>query len=266
MFIYFGYGSNINLASLKAKGVTPVASERGVLPGWRLRFNVQHWFHHEGGVGNIEPSTNPNDFVEGMVHTCHETDLAALDAVESYGLGYDRIEVDVETSRGIVSVQTYIGLPGFLDNTCLPTQRYLNIIIKGAEEAGLSPFYIDKLRKNPVLPETNFPAFIPPPGQWPHFNEQTLALHPEFTALGFAVFDMQQARGKLQGIIGLLGGKDMTLFFVKRHDTSSGNETDADIKSGNISDGAKEYLNAYMNEFMNEYKYVGIYDPYRPIK
>jgi hypothetical protein len=91
MFLYFGYGSNINLVSLRAKGVDPVASERAILRGWRLRFNVQHWFRHEGGVGNIEPSPNPDDFVEGMVHTCYDEHLAPLDAVESYGLGYDRI-------------------------------------------------------------------------------------------------------------------------------------------------------------------------------
>ena len=52
MFHYFGYGSNINLISLKAKGVEPTSSEWGMIPGWRLRFNVQHWFRHEGGVGN----------------------------------------------------------------------------------------------------------------------------------------------------------------------------------------------------------------------
>lgn len=262
MFLYFGYGSNINLVSLKAKGLTPVASEWGILHGWRLRFNVQHWFSHEGGVGNIEPSPNPDDFVEGMVHTCHEAHLASLDAVESYGLGYDRSEVDVKIGRGIVRAQTYIGLPDFIDNGCLPTRRYLNIIIKGAESAGISHSYIDKLRKIPIMHEQDFPAFIPPPGEWPHLNKQTLALHPAFTTLGCAVFDMQQAREKLQGIIGLLGGKDMTLFFVKRHDTSNGNETDADIKSGNISDGAKKYINAYLNEFAKEYKYVGIYDAY----
>ena len=63
----------------------PIASERAILRGCRLRFNVQHWFRHEGGVGNIEPSPNPDDFVEGMVHTCNDGDLALLDAVESYG-------------------------------------------------------------------------------------------------------------------------------------------------------------------------------------
>jgi len=41
MFRYFGFGSNMNMISLRAKGVEPIAAQRAVLPGWRLRFNVQ---------------------------------------------------------------------------------------------------------------------------------------------------------------------------------------------------------------------------------
>ncbi|MEO9144296.1 MAG: gamma-glutamylcyclotransferase family protein [Ginsengibacter sp.] len=260
MFLYFGYGSNINLVSLRAKGVNPVASERAILRGWRLLFNVQHWFRHEGGVGNIEPSPNPDDFVEGIVHTCNDVDLAPLDAVESYGLGYDRIMVEVETGKGLVRAATYVGLPGFLDETCLPTRRYLNIIINGAEDSNLSREYIERLRRHPIQLDKDYPDFTPPSGDWPQFNKKTLALNPQFTALGGAVFDMQHARKKLQGIISLLGGKDMTLFFVKRHDASNGKETLDDIKNGRILEGVKRYINAYLNEYSKEYKYVGRYD------
>jgi sulfite reductase (NADPH) flavoprotein alpha-component len=259
MFLYFGYGSNINLVSLKAKGVEPISSERAILRGWRLRFNVQHWFRHEGGVGNIEPSSNLDDFVEGMVHTCLDEHLASLDAMESYGSGYNRIVVEPETLEGLVKAQAYVGLPDFLDDTCLPTRRYLNIIIKGAETCGLSQPYLEKLCRQPIQAEKDYPDFEFPSGDWPQFNEQTLALHPQYTALGGAVFDMQYAREKLKGIIGLLGGKDMTLFYLKRHDTSTGNETLDDIKNGKISAAGKKYINAYLNEYSKEYRYAGRY-------
>jgi sulfite reductase (NADPH) flavoprotein alpha-component len=49
MIYYFGYGSNMNLISLRAKGVEPQRSQHAILRGWRLRFNVQHFFRHEGG-------------------------------------------------------------------------------------------------------------------------------------------------------------------------------------------------------------------------
>ncbi len=260
MFYYFGYGSNINLVSLKAKGVIPFTSELAVLPGWKLRFNVRHWFRHEGGVANIEPSSDPDDFVEGVVHACPDESLASLDVVESYGLGYDRTVVEVETAHGKVKAQTYIGLQGFIDNSCLPTRRYLNIILKGAGNAGLSHGYVERLRSLPVFPEREYPQFISPPGNWPHFNSETIALQPAFTALGGHVFDMRFASEKLQGIIGLLGGKDVTLFFVKRHDTSDGSETIDDVIRGRIPSGAKKYINAYLNEFAREYIYAGIFD------
>lgn len=260
MFFYFGYGSNINLVSLKAKGVIPFASEKAILNGWRLKFNVQHWFQHEGGMANIERSSDPADFVEGMVHTCPDESLELLDAVESYRIGYDRIIVEVPTALGMIEAQTYIGLPAYLDDNCLPTKRYLNIILKGAEAAGFSQPNLDKLRSLPVFPEKKYPLFKPPAGNWPHFNSHSISLHDTYTALGGHVFDMHQAREKLQDIIGLLSRKDTTLFFVKRHDTSTGNETIDDIIRGNISQGAKEYINTYLNEFAREYIYAGRFD------
>src|SRR4051812_48069037 len=88
IFWYFGYGSNMNLSSMRAKGVHPSQSERAVLRGWRLRFNVHHFFHHEGGVGNIERSTNPSDEVWGVRHLCDDEHLRLLDVAEAYGHGY----------------------------------------------------------------------------------------------------------------------------------------------------------------------------------
>jgi sulfite reductase (NADPH) flavoprotein alpha-component len=259
MVSYFGYGSNINIISLRAKGVNPVSSRRGILRGWVLKFNVQHWFPHEGGMGNIQPSPDIRDCVEGMVHICADNDLASLDLVESYGVGYDRVEVGVETDTGPVKCQAYIGLPAFIDDTCLPTRRYLNIIISGGETAGLSPPYLGKLRSHPVLREEDYPAFEHPSGDFPVFNELTLAANPFLTALAGAVFDMRGARARLDCLHVLLGGKDMTVFYLKRHDTSRGTETIGDFINGRITDGQKRYLNAYLRAYLKEYRYAGRY-------
>jgi sulfite reductase (NADPH) flavoprotein alpha-component len=60
----------MDLKSLRAKGVEPRASARALLRGWRLRFNVHHFFRHEGGVGNTAPSDRPSDVVWGVLHHC----------------------------------------------------------------------------------------------------------------------------------------------------------------------------------------------------
>ena len=56
-----------------------------------------------------------------------------------------------------------------------------------------------------------------------------------------------------------LGGKDMTLFHLKRLDTSDGSETLADIKHGHITEPGRKYLNAYLHEYDAEFRYVGRY-------
>lgn len=171
-FWYFGYGSNMDLNSLGAKGVEPRASKRAVLRGWRLRFNVQHFFCHEAGVGNIEPSGQPCDVVWGMLHRCDGQHLALLDAAEAYGHCYDRIEVAVHTESGEQKAIAYVGVPTFLDEACRPTRRYLNIILRGAAAAGLDPAYIEALRRCPTHEMTPSEPFVPPAGEYPPSQPQ----------------------------------------------------------------------------------------------
>ncbi len=259
MFGYFGYGSNVNLTSLRAKGVAPHSSQKATLRGWKLVFNVRHWFRHEGGMGNIQPSEDPSDYVQGLVHDCEDEHLPALDAMEACGVGYDRREVDVETADGPRRALTYVGLPDALDDSCLPTRRYLNILTRGAREAGLDATYIDRLCSHPRHPERDYPPFEAPVSGGPTFSEESLAAYPHYTALAGAVFDMSDARSSLDYVKTFFGAKDMTLFHLKRHDTSDGSETIEDVLHDRISELGRRYLNAYLHEYAAEFRYVGRY-------
>jgi len=259
VFWYFGYGSNMDLRSLRAKGVEPRMSERAVLRGWRLRFNVRHFFRHEGGVGNIEPADDPSGVVWGVLHLCEDEHLALLDAAEAYGHGYDRITVAVRADRGEQSAITYVAMPSFLDDGCRPTRRYLNILLQGATAAGLDPAYVDSLGRHPLHPKQPVAPFVPPPGEFPGFTAATLAQHPMLTALDVAVFDMSGARWHHRFLQGLFGGKDMTLFHLKRLDGSDGSETQEDIAHGRLSPAQRRCLDEYLHAYMEEYVYVGRY-------
>jgi hypothetical protein len=259
VFLYFGYGSNLHLPALRAKGVHPLASVRGRLPGWRLAFDVRHWFPHEGGMGNIHHTGDPSDEVQGVVHTCDDSALAALDRMEAYGVGYDRLEVGVLTGSGLVRAQVYVGIPTFLDATRLPTRRYLAILLKGAMAAGLDEHYIRRLQQHPVAAEAEPPPFVPPTGEFASFTSASLALHPDSTALLGAVFDMSHARADLASAKPVLGGRDTTLFHLHRHDTSDGTETLADVRHGRISDSARRYLAAWLHAYATEFRYAGRY-------
>lgn len=260
MFHYFGFGSNMDLTSLRAKGVEPVASRRAVLPGWRLRFNVQHFFRHEGGMGNIEPAPDPAARVLGVLHRCPDAALAPLDATEAYGYGYDRVTVEVDADGEVVPAYAYVGMPDFLDEDCLPTRRYLNILLNGARHAGLDPGYVAALEAHPVHEPGTYPPFEPPPGEHPRFDAASLAAHPLYTALYGAVFDMARARPRHEFLKGFFGGRDMTLFHLRRLDTSDGNETLDDIRNDRLDARQREYLNAYLHEYAAEYRYIGRFD------
>jgi gamma-glutamylcyclotransferase (GGCT)/AIG2-like uncharacterized protein YtfP len=256
-FHYFGYGSNMDLTALRAKGVEPRRSVPAELPAWRLRFNVRHWFRHEGGMANVEPSNAAGDRVLGVLHLCDDEHLARLDALEAYGVGYDRIPVLVRTTAGSVAAMTYQGLPAALDDSCLPTRRYMNILLRGAERAGIDPAYVADLKRHPLHPPWDYPPFTHPSGEHPEFDAATLATQPLYTALAGAVFDMSVARPELEVLHGLFGGKDTTLFHLKRLDTSDGTETLDDIREGRVSEAGRIYLNAYLCEYAREFRYVG---------
>jgi sulfite reductase (NADPH) flavoprotein alpha-component len=259
MFWHFGYGSNTNLASLWAKGVVPRISERAVLRGWRLRFNVRHFFCHEGGVANIEPTGNPSDTVWGVLHLCADEDLALLDAAEAYGHGYDRMEVPVLTDSGERSALAYIGMPSFLDEECRPTLRYLNILVNGAVAAGVNPAYIDALRGHPVHEKGAVPPFVPPAGDYRTFKAETLILNRQLTALAGHVFDMSSARWQHSFLKGFFGGKDMTLFHLGRLDETGPIPALDDVKHDRLSQSQRDYLNEYLHAYNAEYAYAGSY-------
>jgi sulfite reductase (NADPH) flavoprotein alpha-component len=253
------------LHSLRAKGVTPRQSMRADLPGWQLRFNVGHFFRHEGGVGNIEACAVEGDEpqqVQGVLHRCEDaTDLALLDAAEAYGHGYDRIDVTVQTAQGEVTALTYVGLPAFIDNACLPTRRYLNILITGAEAAGLDAGYIESLRRWPVMTQAPAPAFVAPPGSKRLYTAATLSTQPPLTALDGQVFDMSAARERHRFLQGFFGGRDMTLFHLQRMDRSDGSETEEDVRLQRYSPQQRACLDAYLQAYLLEYRHVGHYRP-----
>lgn len=253
-FWYFGYGSNMDRQSMRAKGVVPRVSRRATLPDWQLRFNVGHFFRHEGGVANIEPAPGR---VLGVVHHCDNAALAALDAAEAYGHGYDRIAVHVETEHGPIDALTYVGMASFIDDRCLPTQRYLNILIRGAEAAGIEAAYIAALRAHPVHAPAPVAPFKLPDGIFPAFTAAELASMPTHTALGDAVFDMSRAREKHFFLRGLFGGRDMTLWHLQRMDSSDGTETLDDIQSCRLTVAQQRYLDAYLHEYAREYAFAG---------
>jgi hypothetical protein len=261
VFHYFGYGSNMSLASLRAKGVEPVASEPAELRGWRLRFNVRHFFRHEGGVANIVPA-GAGARVPGVLHLCDDDALGKLDAAEACGFGYSHARAEVRCGDRTVEALAYVGMPAFLDDRCLPSRRYLNILCSGAAASGLEEAYVETLRQHPVHAKQDYPLFLYPEEPDALFDQASLEASPHLTALAGAVFDMRRARPQHEYLKRFFGGRDMTLFHLKRMDTSDGSETEEDLTGNRISPEQRHYLDEYLHEYSSEYELAGRFLPH----
>lgn len=263
MFTYFGYGSNLDAVAMRAKGVVPARSRVGELRGWRLRFDVAHFFADlEGGVANIEHTGRHGDLVLGVLHDCDDAALELLDRAELYPDGYDRITVapTARTTGGTgeaVEAIAYVGTPAFLDATCRPSQRYLNIVVRGARAAGLDEQYVAALASTPVHEPPDIGAFEVPPGDWPTFDADELVGRSELTALAGHVFDMSDARPEHRLVREWFGGHDVTETIAHRSDASDATETLDEVLSGAVDERIRQYVEAYLTMFAREYRYAG---------
>lgn len=256
MFYYFGYGSNLSVVSLRAKGVDPLTSEPAVLPGWRLAFDIPDFFAIEGGTGNIQPSDD--DAVHGVLHGCRSRHLAVLDQLEAVGSRYRRVETTVLTYAGrAVRAYVYLGLESVLDPTLRPSERYRNILVKGAVDMNLDSRYVDRLRAIETCPRVDHGPFRPPPSATEVFDLDRLRSSDACTALGGWVFDMTKARAEHQYLRSLIGGRDATILFLKRMDSSTGAERMEDVVAGRLTPEQASFLESYLHEFAREYQCVG---------
>lgn len=258
LFYYFGYGSNLSVVSLRAKGVNPLSSEPAVLTGWRLAFDIPDFFPIEGGTGNIRPERGHS--LHGVLHGCRDQDLEALDRLEALGVTYERIEASVTTYAGrSLRAYIYVGLPECAGPELLPSERYRNILVAGASSMRLMPSYIESLRALPALPRASRPVFEVP-ASLPTFGIDDLKDHPHWVGLAGSVFDMSEASPRLAYLQKLFARRDVSLLFLKRMDTSRGDENFAQLVTGDLEPGQRAFLNAYLHEFAREFRLVGSLD------
>ncbi len=150
---YFAYGSNLSIRQLRDRGVSIKNSENVELPGWKLAFTIYSdpW---DGGVGDILPSEE--DIAEGVVYHIDEESLKKLDHYEGRKLKdgmevgmYRRQYIPVKKENGWETVLTYVvnrSMEHKLEVDIKPSKEYLETIISGAENHGLSDRYIEKLK------------------------------------------------------------------------------------------------------------------------
>jgi hypothetical protein len=125
----------------------PTKIERAVLKDYRLVFNQPGIPWIEPSFANIEPAHG--EYIEGVLYEITGDEMHALDISEGNG-AYDIVTSRIEGEvGGPVEAHTFmtrnvaIGLH--------PSQRYMQLLVAGAEEHSLSPDWIQKLKDAPYF-------------------------------------------------------------------------------------------------------------------
>ena len=126
---YFAYGSNMNPARMRERGMQFTACEGARLTGFRLVFDKASKAHPEIGHANLV--YDPESVVEGVLYslvTQHE--IARMDPYENAPVNYSREVVRVAHGE---SCWTYFANPGVRCQGLLPSRTYLNHLLAGKE-------------------------------------------------------------------------------------------------------------------------------------
>lgn len=141
---YFAYGSNMSREELRSWCPSAEFVTIARLLDHRLDF-TRHSRRRQGGVADVVPSSGHQ--VWGVVYDIPSHELPALDRKEGIAKdAYRRLHVQVtEPSGQQVRALTYTVVHKV--PTELPSERYLDLILKGAREWKLPAEYVRRLEQ-----------------------------------------------------------------------------------------------------------------------
>lgn len=148
MELYFAYGSNLSLKQMRKRCPSTQFAGIATLRGWRLWFPLVSKIRWGGGVASIKPE--PDSRVEGVLYSISWDDLQRMDGFEGVDIGmYERHELEVLAAGEMRRAWSYIGRieAGAPFDT---TRAYMDTILEGAIEHGLSPDWISYLHEFPI--------------------------------------------------------------------------------------------------------------------
>jgi gamma-glutamylcyclotransferase (GGCT)/AIG2-like uncharacterized protein YtfP len=139
---YFGYGSNLRASF--ATELIPSATfvMKGYLPNYEVQWRA--WSaEYRGGISSI--GETPGEIVQGAIYQCTEKELEKLDYVPGiYVPEYKRETFVVLGEDGKWhSVELYRLRE--LKGPFPPSRRYVEGMLEGAKQLGVSPDYLEKI-------------------------------------------------------------------------------------------------------------------------
>lgn len=139
---YFAYGSNMDEARVRERGMPFTTRAAGSLKDYELRFNKIA--KQIPGAGHANVVQAPGSWVEGVLYELSDgKDIERMDPFEGYPVRYDRRLVTVQTDEGGRTAWVYEANSEFLAEGLRPTADYLAHLLAGQD--CLSPAYWGRL-------------------------------------------------------------------------------------------------------------------------
>src|SRR6201996_8506462 len=138
---YFAYGSNMSEKVMSEVAPSAECTGTGMVADHRLAFTrrSRRW---KAGAADI--SKSPGLSIYGVLYTIDDKDLLGLDRKEGAPDAYERICVDVQTSRGLISAMTYAVVKPEPEEI-KPHPDYFQHILNGARENQMPELFLQFL-------------------------------------------------------------------------------------------------------------------------
>jgi len=151
---YFAYGSNMQPATFAGRrGIVAARALPARLAGWQLVFDKPPILPMGLGMANVVAT--PGAEVLGVAYAISADDLAHVDLTEGVLIeNYRRVAVEVVALVGGAPFQAWTLTSERRDVGLLPSERYMALLVDGAEHHGLPAEYVAWLRACPAVPDS----------------------------------------------------------------------------------------------------------------
>ena len=129
---YFAYGSNMNPARMRSRGLLFDEALAGQLRGFALCFNKRA--HDRPGRSYANIRYQRDGVVEGVLYRLsHADEIRKMDPFEGTPVFYSRERMPVLTAQGVIAAWVYVANPAMREEGLWPTRAYLEHLLAGRE-------------------------------------------------------------------------------------------------------------------------------------
>lgn len=129
-YFYFAYGSNMNPARVKARGIDYQQLLPGRLDNYRLHFNKRA--SGKEGVAYANIAYCQGSVVEGVLYRLPSPQtIHVMDPFEGHPVRYRRETLSIQTAAGLESAWVYLANRHVIADKLLPERSYLNHLLAG---------------------------------------------------------------------------------------------------------------------------------------